>query len=373
MSFRFLILYFYLIIGSNSVGLAQDGQPWRKAVAPWDWQFPRDHGSHPEFQTEWWYFTGNLQDEKGRPFGYQLTFFRQGVLKNPQQKSAWALRDIYFAHFAVSDIQDNQFHFFERNSRGALGLADYSQAGMNIRLEDWKLTQTGKDSFNFAAQGAGVELKLNLKMAKPKVFHGNKGLSQKSAEVGNASYYYSYTRMESEGILKLKERKFRVQGKSWFDHEISSSFLAHNHVGWDWFSIQLDSGEDIMLYKLRLREGGSDPYSHGSLIEIDGTKKDLKLDDYKIKVTKHWKSGKSQGIYPAGWRVEIPSEQINLTITPAMADQELRLKGLGAINYWEGSCVIEGVRKGQPVRGRGYVELTGYAGELGTQGRSLRE
>lgn len=370
---RRLIHIFAAFLLSFTLAQAQEPIPkpnsWSKAVGQWNWAFPRDHGAHQDFQTEWWYFTGNLQDAQGRPFGYQLTFFRQGLIKNPTQKSAWALRDVYFAHFALSDIQSKKFHFFERADRGALGLADYSEAKMDIRLQDWNVTQTGPDEFKISAQDRDVQLELTLQADKPKTFQGNKGLSQKSQEIGNASYYYSYTRLKSQGVIKLKNETFAVTGNSWFDHEFSSSFLAENHVGWDWFSIQLESGEDLMVYNLRLKEGGADPYSHGSLVEKDGTKIDLKSGDYQITANDFWRSKKSGGRYPVQWVLKIPSKNLDLDITAAFPEQELRLKQLADLTYWEGSCVVSGSRNGQKVKGRAYVEMTGYSGSLRAQSR----
>jgi predicted secreted hydrolase len=344
--------------------LSGQADEWRKALDSRIWNFPGDHGAHPEFRTEWWYFTGHVEDESGRLFGYQLTFFRQGMAQKPLQKSAWALRDVYFAHAALSDVADQKLHVLEKVSRGSLGMADYSREKMDIRLENWSIRQTGENGFALKAQGGEVELSLDLEAVKPKVFHGKGGLSQKAEGAGNASFYYSYTRLQSKGLLRLSKREFRLKGWSWFDHEFSTTALSEQQVGWDWFAIQLESGEELMMYGLRLRDGTVDRYSHGTWVDKNGISTSLALKDFHVSVLDMWKSVQSGGNYPAAWKIEIPSKRLVLEVRPAFADQELRLKGLAPLNYWEGSCKVEGQREGQPTKGRAYVEMTGYAGSL---------
>jgi predicted secreted hydrolase len=339
--------------------------PWQRAIGPWAWQFPRDHGAHPNFKTEWWYFTGNLKDKAGRPFGYQLTIFRQGVQFTPAQPdSKWAVRDFYFGHFTVSDIAANQFHVAEKVSRGALGEAGASPDAMNVKLSSWTITQGGDERIELESDAPGMSLALTALPAKPLILEGIKGLSQKANGAGEASYYYSYPRLETTGHLHVGDVDYAVNGLSWFDHEFSTSSLGTDQVGWDWFCLQLDSKEEIMLYALRDKTGAIDPNSEGTWVRADGTAERLPPGSFTITRTGTWRSPGSGAIYPAGWRISIPSHQAELTDTPAMADQELRLAKMGALSYWEGACTVAGQVGGAAVTGVGYTELTGYAGSL---------
>ena len=325
--------------------------------------FPYDAGPHYEFQTEWWYYTGNLNDDNGRPFGFQLTFFRRALTPDKKsRKSAWAANQIYFAHFAVSDIRNRAFFPSERWSRGAIGLAGADARPFRVWVEEWSAAAEGQ-SVRLQAKNDSAAMDLRLAPTKPVVLHGNRGLSQKSAEPGNASYYYSQTRLHTSGTITIKDRSFRVQGFSWLDREWSTSSLSEEQSGWDWFSLQLSDNREIMLYQIRLKKGGIDPYSSGSLIERDGSVHNLAVDDFKIEVLDRWKSSITDIIYPSRWRITIPRYGIALTVVPHQTNQELPLTFV----YWEGSVEV----KGDNVSGNGYVELTGYnrsrESELGLQ------
>lgn len=328
-----------------------------KADKPYAFQFPADHGAHPEYQTEWWYFTGNLEDEAGRQFGYQLTFFRRGLQAGTSESSAtFETKNIYMAHFAVTDVAQQNFQAEQRFARDGAQLAG---ADVNpyarIWLEDWQAEQTGGDDWKLNARGSEYEISLKLEDIKGIVLQGKDGLSAKGPS--NASYYYSMTRMQTEGEISSKGEVYKVTGQSWMDHEFSTSALAPDQIGWDWFSIQMDNGEEIMLFTLRKLDGTIDPFSGGVLVDNSGKTAEIKRQDFSLEVTNTWRSPHSQAEYPSAWRLSIPEMDIQLSITPVLEDQELNL----AVVYWEGAVNVSGEIKGNTVRGRGYVELTGYA------------
>ena len=347
---------------------------WQRAIGPWAWSFPRDHGAHPNFKSEWWYFTGNLKENStGRPFGYQLTIFRQGVQINPAQKnSKWAVRDFYFGHFTISDIAHDEFYVAEKVSRGALGEAHAATDGMDVAIGEWTIAKWGTESVDdlgkehYAVRARADDMAIDFVTSplKPPTLEGVNGLSQKSSGAGNASYYYSFPRLETSGHLTLAGKTYDVSGLSWFDHEFSTSSLGPDEVGWDWFCIQLGNNEEIMLYALRDKSGAIDPASEGTWIKPDGTTERLLPGSFTIAKQGTWKSPHSGATYPAGWHIAIPGHRADLTVTPAMADQELNLTKMGKLAYWEGACTIAGHVGDADVKGVGYTELTGYSGAL---------
>jgi predicted secreted hydrolase len=366
------LVAFVALLGALGANLRADpaaattSEPWQRAIGPWAWSFPRDHGAHPAFKTEWWYFTGNLKDETGRPFGYQLTIFRQGVQFTPAQaKSQWAVRDFYFGHFTISDISSNEFHVAEKVSRGALGDAKAATGGMDVVLGPWTIEQKGAaENMHLSARDADIAIDFDEHPLKPLILEGVGGLSQKAQGAGEASYYYSYPRLATSGKLRVGEKNFDIKGLSWFDHEFSTSSLGKDQVGWDWFCLQLDNKEEIMLYAMRDKSGAIDPNSEGTWVKADGTTERIAPGAFTIEKSGSWKSPHSGATYPAGWHVVIPGHHADLTVTPSMADQELRLTKMGALDYWEGACAIEGRIGDAPVKGVGYTELTGYTGAL---------
>jgi predicted secreted hydrolase len=321
--------------------------------------FPQDHGPHPEFRTEWWYYTGNLATAEGRRLGFQLTFFRSALAPEmPERGSAWATRQAWLAHFALSDIEGGRFHSFERWSRGAVGLAGIQATPFRVWVEDWSAAADGGPVFPMrlrASQGE-VALDLRLEQGKPPVLQGDRGLSRKSSEPGNASYYYSLTRMPAAGTVRVGAETLAVTGAAWMDREWSTSSLGAGQVGWDWFALQLSDGTDLMLYQLRDAAGRPDPASSGTVIDPGGASRTLALRDFSLEVLDHWQSPNSGARYPSRWRLRLPSAGLDLTITPLLANQELDV----SFRYWEGAVAVEGTRRGAPVGGRGYVELTGY-------------
>jgi len=338
---------------------AADDRGYAKALAPREFRFPADHGPHPEFRTEWWYYTGNLATADGRRFGFQLTLFRSALApRMPPRESAWATRQAWLAHFTVTDVEAGAFHSFERWSRGALGLAGAQAEPFRVWVKDWTAAAVGQTfPIRLTAADDGASIDLMLQQGKPPVLQGERGLSRKSAEPGNASYYYSLTRMPASGTVRVAGESFSVTGLAWMDREWSTSSLGKDQVGWDWFSLQLSDGWDVMLYRLRRKDGTADPASGGSLVDPRGGSRTLDLPRFQILGSGQWRSPRSGVRYPARWRLRIPEEDLSLEVRPVLADQELDV----SFHYWEGAVAIEGTHRGKPVRGNGYVELTGYA------------
>ncbi len=335
---------------------------WTLALPGWNYRFPEDHGVHPDFKTEWWYITGNLRDDAGREFGSHLTFFRQGVRENDgREHSRFVINDFKFAHFAISDLRSQQFHFQQKVSRGAFGEAGCGAAGRLAWIDDWSLDAQADGSFLLKANSNDSALELRVEPARPPVIHGENGVSQKATGVGRASHYYSFTRMKTTGWIDVKGRRSAVSGESWFDHEWATNQLTAEQAGWNWFSIQLSDGTELMLYQMRLKDGGIDPNSSGTFVDRDGASTHLARDDYKLTALEFWKSKATGANYPIKWRLEIPSLKIELLISTPLESQELVVK---PIAYWEGAIRIDGTRGGTPVNGHGYMELTGYSGQL---------
>ena len=341
-----------LLGGEESDGFA-------RATAPRAFRFPDDHGPHPKFRHEWWYFTGNLRGPGSRRFGYQLTFFRFALSPDPPARgSRWATNQAYMAHFAVTDVQGNRFHHFERTGRGAFGLAGATGSPLRVWLDDWsaegKRTSTLPIRLRAVEDGASIDLVLDT--ARPIVLQGDRGLSRKGAAPGNASYYYSMTRLATRGSVRVDGVSFPVEGNSWLDREWGTSSLEKGQTGWDWFALQLSDGRDLMFYRLRRGDGSTDPFSAGTLVLPDGSARPLSPADVRIEILGFWRSPESGARYPSRWRVLLPSEGMELEVVPRLADQEWRT----AVRYWEGAVKARGTSGGEPVEGEGYVELTGY-------------
>lgn len=341
--------------------LADEGAGFARALAPRAFTFPADHGPHPEFRTEWWYYTGNLGTAGGRHVGFELTFFRvaltprdSGARAEPRA-SVWATRQLYFAHFAVTDTAGARFHAFSRTSREALGLAGASASPFRVFVEDWSAEADGAGTRLRASDG-DVALDLEVSPAKPVVAQGDRGLSRKGPEPGNASFYYSLTRMPARGVVRLGGETLPVTGEAWMDREWSTSALGQGLVGWDWFALQLDDGRELMFYLLRRRDGAIDPFSAGTLVAVDGTTRALQSSDVRVDTLAYWTSPRSGVRYPARWRLSVPSAALRLDVEPRLADQELIVN----TRYWEGAVAVAGSAAGRSLAGQGYVELVGY-------------
>ena len=404
---------------------APDPRGFARALAPRPFRFPEDHGPHPAFRTEWWYYTGNLAARDGRRFGFQLTFFRVALAPPeppaPSRASAWATRQVWFAHFALTDVAGRRFHAWERWERQALGLAGAQGSPFRVWVGPWSAAAAGPEAAGTppmrlaaaagASAGAAAEpaadapgagdaaIDLVLGSPLPPVAQGDRGLSAKSADPGNASYYYSLPRLAAAGTLRLGGERIAVTGEAWMDREWSTSALATGEVGWDWFALQLDDGWELMLYRLRRRPpanaappvaggpaaappaaggrrrslpagGGADPASLVTLIAPDGRTERFPLAALRFTEAGRWTSPASGARYPSGWRLALPgagAAAFDLAVRPLLADQELRL----SFRYWEGAVTARGTHGGRPVTARGYVELTGYGEASAAGGQPL--
>ncbi len=340
--------------------LGSDDPRFPKAIAPRAFDFPEDHGPHLSYRNEWWYLTGNLDGRDGRRFGYELTIFRFALAPDSsdstESASAWRSNQVYIGHLALTDPDEERFLVAEKFSRGAAGLAGATATPFRVWIDDWQIEGRDDGVWRLRAGDNGFSLDLELESLKPPVLNGVDGLSQKSDEPGNASYYYSLTRLLTRGELTLDGRRYPVSGASWLDREWSSSALAADQVGWDWFALQLDNNYELMFYSLRLRDGSQDPNSAGTLTAPDGTARKIPADAVTLDVLDTWQSP-AGGRYPARWRITVPTEGIELEVVPVLADQEL----FTTVRYWEGAVDVRGTAQGRPISGRGYVELTGYA------------
>ncbi len=354
-----------LLLGGATGVLASQAGDFQVAQPGRAFRFPEDHGAHPEFRTEWWYYSGHLKAASGRRFGYQLTFFRLALTRTaPEAKSAWAANTVYFAHLAVTDPQRRNFIYREKAQRGALGLAGAETGRLRVWVDDWQAEIQG-ETHHLQAKAENLALDLILTPLKPPVLHGEAGYSRKSAHAGVASHYYSVTRLVTRGRVTVNGEAVEVEGTSWRDREFGSGQLAENQTGWDWFALQLADGTEVMLYLMRLKDGGLDPASSGTLIDPRGRAHHLTLADFTVTATASWTSPHSKAVYPAKWDLALPRHGYRLALTPTLADQELLTGGQARLIYWEGQVRISGTKNGLPITGQGYVELTGYAGSLG--------
>jgi predicted secreted hydrolase len=342
---------------------ADDIGGFTRATGRRDFSFPRDHGPHLEFRTEWWYYTGNLRAGDGRHVGFQLTFFRHALRPGPMARASdWGTTQAYLAHFAVTDTRGGRFLAFARSSRGALGLAGAQAEPFRVWLEDWSVDGEGPAALPMRLRAAedGTAIDLTLESAKQVVLQGDRGLSRKGPEPGNASYYYSLTRMPARGTVRLGGETLAVEGLAWMDREWSTSALGTDLAGWDWFALQLDDGSEMMFYQIRRRDGEVDRWSAGTLVDARGGARPLAREDVRVDVLATWRSPRSRVTYPARWRLTEGARDFVVELTPRVADQEL----IVGPRYWEGAVGVKGHVGGHPVSGHGYVELVGY-GETG--------
>ncbi|WP_428355819.1 lipocalin-like domain-containing protein [Methyloprofundus sp.] len=339
--------------------LSADNENYARVLKPRAFVFPQDHGAHPEYHIEWWYFTGILQSSAERKFGYELTFFRF-ALTPEQQKTAskWRDKQMYMAHFALTDVDAEEFHFAERFSRAGNKLAGAETAKYHVWLHDWKAeaVDTTDSSIHLDAKTEDFSISLYLKPEKKIALQGLDGFSKKNAQAGNASYYYSYTRMATTGNIQLNLQAFEVSGSSWMDREWSSASLAAEQVGWDWFALQLSDHSELMFYRFRRKDDKQDENNAGAIFNADNSKISLTFTEVDIKVLDHWKSPKTQVSYPAKWHLSIPKLGLELDVTPLTSDQEINVR----YRYWEGAVSVAGKKYDEVINGQGYVELTGY-------------
>jgi predicted secreted hydrolase len=353
-----------LVLAVALGALVHAQSPWREAKAGYQFSFPRDHASHPDFKIEWWYYTGNVRTKQGRRFGYQVTFFRVGIEHAPKNPSRWAVRDLYMTHLAVSDAEGQRYRYAEKLTRGGPGLAGAASDRYYVWNEDWMATREGTQH-KLRAVDARAGIDLILDEGKPPAINGINGINQKGARDGNASHYYSLTRMPTRGTITVDGERFEVSGETWMDHEFSTSFLEPEQRGWDWFSIQLSDNRELMLYRMRRADGTHDPRSSGTLVDATGKTTHLTDKDFVLTPGKATFKSKNGAVYPVEWTVSIPSQNIELRVTTPLNDQELSLVQSTGVAYWEGMIDVAGQSGGQSVRGSGYLEMTGYYGSLG--------
>ncbi len=349
-----------------SPAVAGDG--FKSVTGPCGLSFPADHGPHPEYRTEWWYYTGNLTAADGHRFGFQLTFFRSG-LQPPENRnnwptpaSAWRSDQLYLAHAAITDITNGRHLQAERMARPVLTLAGAEQtpATVRIHVHGWQTVISPK-GHRLQADADGFALRLDLTPVKPPVLHGDNAYSRKGQSPERASCYYSFTRLQAAGSLVVNGDRHAVQGSAWMDHEFSTAPLQPGLSGWDWFSVQLADQTDIMFFRLRESDGSLNPASSGTLVSPSGEWQHLKSTDVHLAPLDFWTSPHSGARYPIAWRLHSPALQLDITLTASVKDQEMRTPRTTRVDYWEGSLVVTGTRKGESIDGIGYLELTGYA------------
>lgn len=334
--------------------------PYRLALPGYHYSFPRDHFSHPSFQTEWWYYTGNLRAADGHGFGFELTFFRQAVDRDPARNSTWDVQDLYLAHLALSDLTGGRFYHAQRTNRPGPGVAGVDAASQRIWNGNWQVQWENADQ-RLQAIAEDFELRLTLHSEKPPVIHGENGVSQKAQGPGRASHYISLTRLAVSGPILLRGKSFEVSGLAWMDHEFFTHQLSPDQAGWDWLSLQLDDRTELMLFRLRRKDGGIDPFSAGTYIDAEGRTTHLRKEDFILQpLGSAWNSPVSGAAYPVQWRIEVGALNLKLETTTPLPSQELTGKSALAPTYWEGAITLSGTRAARPIHGVGYLEMTGY-------------
>ncbi len=343
--------------------IASNADTYRLAMPGYRYTFPADHFNHPDFQTEWWYYTGNLHTADGRRFGFELTFFRHGVDRDPRPPGIWDVRDVWLAHLALSDIGGNQFFHTERLNRAGPGIAGADLGQARVWNGNWQVQWQGHKQ-HLQAVADRFSIDLSLQSDKPPVIHGANGVSQKAEGPGRASHYISLTHLTSKGAMTIDGKRFEVEGLTWMDHEFFTHQLEANQTGWDWFSLQFDDNTEIMLFRIRRKDGTADPFSAGTYVDAGGRPVHLTADTFSLTPGKTWKSPETGGAYPIQWTIQVPSLQINVSLNTRLPQQELTSKGRAVSAYWEGAIEITGTKSNQPVSGAGYLEMTGYAGPV---------
>lgn len=332
--------------------------PYKVAVPGYRYEFPRDYFSHPDYQTEWWYYTGNVTAEDGHRFGFELTFFRVGVSHDAAQRDNWDVQDLYLAHLALSDLDGKNFYHTERKNRAGPGITGVDAEQKRIWNGNWSVSWSGDDQV-LEAVDERVCLSLKLHPEKAPVIQGGNGVSQKGT--GRASYYISLTRLKTNGTLQLDGKKYGVSGLTWMDHEFFTNQLEDEQVGWDWFSVQLGDNTELMLYRIRRADGSVDPYSSGTFVDADGRSVHLRREDFSLTPGEEtWKSPTTGAVYPVEWHISVPKLDLKLEASTALKSQELSGNSQIIPNYWEGAIQLNGQRRGEAMTGVGYLEMTGY-------------
>jgi predicted secreted hydrolase len=333
---------------------------YRMALPGYRYQFPRDHFSHPDFQTEWWYYTGNVKSTDERRFGFELTFFREGVDRDPTKTGAWAIHDLYVAHLALSDLDGRRFYRAERTNRAGPGLAGASEAEHRVWNGNWEIRWQDGDQ-KLQALDDRFELQFTLHSQKVPVIHGENGVSQRAAGPGRGSHYISLTRLMTKGRIRLLGKDLDVAGLAWMDHEFFTHQLESDQVGWDWLSVQLDDNTELMLFRIRRRDGSVDPYSSGTFVDARGESMRLLAREFALQPANDtWTSTVTRAVYPVHWKISVPRLGIDLEVLTPLPEQEMVGGTKFLPNYWEGAVVLNGRKGSSAMRGVGYLEMTGY-------------
>ncbi len=371
-----------VVVNDNSISLHSelggDAAGYQRACTAVDFNFPEDHGAHRDFRNEWWYITGNLQSSTNTRYGFHATFFRiankpldasELLVTGKTVTSSWAADEFYMAHFAITQEGREQALVHEKFSRAAAGLAgaevnklvdgstlSEQKPVVKVWLDDWQLLAHEKDGnlvWQIQIKQGSEALNLTLVAKKPVVLQGDKGYSQKSQDPCNSSYYYSISRLQAKGTIVIDEQSVDVSGSAWLDREWSSSALADNQVGWDWFALQMDDGRDIMFYQLRQKGGKADPYSYAVEIDRNGNKTIFSADQFKLTIDRWWQSA-TGARYPISGTLYRNDTHETIKFRPLIDNQELDL----TVRYWEGAITLSD--ENDLSIGRGYLELTGY-------------
>ncbi len=342
---------------------AQDDTKYAVALPGYRYEFPRDYFDHPDYQTEWWYYTGNVKSTDGRRFGFELTFFRQGVNRDGTKKGSWDAHDLYLAHLALSDLDGGHFYHTERTNRAGPGIAGVSASESRIWNGNWQIQWNG-DQQTLQAIDPRFKLEFTLKSEKPPVIQGENGVSQKSAGVGHASHYVSLTRLATTGTITLGGKPTQVSGLAWMDHEFFTHQLERDQIGWDWFSVQLADNTELMLYRIRRQDGSVDPFSAATFVDASGKSTHLRASDFSLQPAgATWTTSVTKATYPIQWKIAVPKLGLDLEVRTPLQSQELTGDPSGETltpSYWEGAVTYEGTRAGAKIRGSGYLEMTGY-------------
>ena len=334
---------------------------WQPALPGYSFEFPRDHGAHGEYATEWWYFTGHLRTASGRSYGFEVTFFRVGVTpRKGADATDWDLHDLSLAHFAITDPARHDFRYREKLNRSSRFTASAATGYLNVFNESWSVSELPNGKWRLRADSDRDRIDLVLTTRKPPAIHGENGVSVKAEGIGYASHYYSMSRLQVDGEITVAGKRERCSGLAWMDHEFGSSSLRETQQGWDWFSVQLDNESELMLYIIRKRDGTPDVTSSGSIILADGRVLHLSHEQFRVTTSRRWHSRKSGATYPLGWRVVIPGYGVDLTLSEVMPEQELVTRGSTQVTYWEGAVNVSGRFGSTAASGVGYVEMTGY-------------
>ena len=333
---------------------------YKTALPDYRYEFPRDHFNHEEFQTEWWYTTGNLIAADGHHYGFELTFFRQGIDRDPGKTEPWDIQDLHLAHLALSDLDGGKFYHAERANRAGPGLAGIDAQQKRIWNGNWEIRWNGEEE-TLNVVDERFSLLFSLHSEKTPVIHGENGISQKAAGAGHASHYISFTRLLTKGTIEVTGKSIDVRGTSWMDHEFFTHSMDTEQVGWDWLSVQLEDNTELMLYQFRRKDGSKDPFSSGTYVDAQGKSVYLTAVDFRlIPAGETWTSGITGAKYPVAWNMEIPKLGLKLAAMTRLKSQELADGSKIAPSYWEGAIAIDGTRSGASVRGVGYLEMTGY-------------